>query len=206
MQPVQDLTVDARVARTQYQYTLEDPDLDELNTLAPKLVESLMLTPELRDVSSDQQDRGLQLSVEFDRSTASRLGITPQMIDDALYDAFGQRQVSTIFTQLNQYRVVLAVKPDFQKMLGGAAIYLSSRHKRRAGTSWVSGQNRGDHRTACYQPPGSVSRYDDLLQSGAWSCPGTCRNGHRIRREKDGLPRQHQGQLSGDCPGVQGLP
>ena len=115
MQPVQDLTVDARVARTQYQYTLEDPDLDELNTLAPKLVDALRTYPELRDVSSDQQDKGLQLSVEFDRSTASRLGITPQMIDDALYDAFGQRQVSTIFTQLNQYRVVLAVKPDFQK-------------------------------------------------------------------------------------------
>ena len=115
MQPVQDLTVDARVARTQYQYTLEDPDIDELNILAPKLVDALRTHPELRDVSSDQQDKGLQLSVEFDRSSASRLGITPQMIDDALYDAFGQRQVSTIFTQLNQYRVVLAVKPDFQK-------------------------------------------------------------------------------------------
>ena len=115
MQPVQDLTVDARVTRTQYQYTLEDPDLDELNTLTPRLVESLKDHPDLRDVSSDQQDRGLQLFVEFDRSTASRLGITPQMIDDAIYDAFGQRQISTIFTQLNQYRVVLAVKPDFQR-------------------------------------------------------------------------------------------
>jgi len=115
MQPVQDLTVDARVTRTQYQYTLEDPDIDELNTLAPKLVEELRKNPGLHDVSSDQQDKGLQLSMVFDRSTASRLGITPQMIDDALYDAFGQRQVSTIFTQLNQYRVVLAVKPDFQK-------------------------------------------------------------------------------------------
>lgn len=115
MQPVQDLTVDARVTRTQYQYTLEDPDLDELNTLTPKLVESLRTHPDLRDVSSDQQDKGLQLFVEFDRTTASRLGVTPQMIDDALYDAFGQRQVSTIFTQLNQYRVVLAAKPEFQK-------------------------------------------------------------------------------------------
>jgi multidrug efflux pump len=115
MQPVQDLTVDARVARTQYQYTLEDPDIDELNSLAPRLVDMLRSNPELLDVSSDQQDKGLQLSVEFDRTTASRMGITPQMIDDALYDAFGQRQVSTIFTQLNQYRVVLAVKPDFQK-------------------------------------------------------------------------------------------
>jgi multidrug efflux pump len=115
MQPVQDLTVDARVARTQYQYTLEDPDLDELNALTPKLVESLRTHPDLRDVSSDQQDKGLQLFVEFDRTTAARLGITPQMIDDALYDAFGQRQVSTIFTQLNQYRVVLAAKPEFQQ-------------------------------------------------------------------------------------------
>lgn len=115
MQPVQDLTVDARVSRTQYQYTLEDPDLDELNTLTPRLVESLKNHPDLRDVSSDQQDRGLHLFVEFDRGTASRLGITPQMIDDTLYDAFGQRQISTIFTQLNQYRVVLGVKPDFQK-------------------------------------------------------------------------------------------
>jgi multidrug efflux pump len=115
MQPVQDLTVDARVTRTQYQYTLEDPDINELNILTPKLVEELRKNPELHDVSSDQQDKGLQLSIEFDRNTASRLGITPQMIDDALYDAFGQRQISTIFTQLNQYRVILAVKPDFQK-------------------------------------------------------------------------------------------
>ena len=115
MQPVQDLTVDARVARTQYQYTLEDPDINELNGLAPKLVDALHGHPELRDVSSDQQDKGLQLALTFDRNTASRLGITPQMIDDALYDAYGQRQVSTIFTQLNQYRVVLAVKPEFQK-------------------------------------------------------------------------------------------
>jgi multidrug efflux pump len=132
MQPVQDLTVDARVARTQYQYTLEDPDIDELNTLAPRLVESLRGNPGLRDVSSDQQDKGLQVFIEFDRSTASRLGITPQMIDDALYDAFGQRQVSTIFTQLNQYRVVLAVKPDFQKGLEALqSIYLRSANNGR---------------------------------------------------------------------------
>ena len=120
MQPVQDLTVDARVTRTQYQYTLEDPDINELNSLSPKLVEALQKNRDLRDVSSDQQDKGLQLAVEIDRSTASRLGITPQAIDDALYNAFGQRQISTIFTQLNQYRVVLAVKPDFQQ--GPAAL------------------------------------------------------------------------------------
>ena len=115
MQPVQDLTVDARVTRTQYQYTLEDPDINELNSLSPKLVEALQANRDLHDVSSDQQDKGLQLAIEIDRKTASRLGITPQNIDDALYNAFGQRQISTIFTQLNQYRVVLAAKPEFQQ-------------------------------------------------------------------------------------------
>ncbi|MDD5167905.1 MAG: MdtB/MuxB family multidrug efflux RND transporter permease subunit [Syntrophales bacterium] len=114
MQPMQDLTVDPRVTRTQYQYSLEDPDINELNTFAPQLVERLRKQPFLHDVSSDQQDQGLRLAINIDRSTASRLGITPQLIDDTLYDAFGQRQVSTIFTQLNQYRVVLAVKPGFQ--------------------------------------------------------------------------------------------
>ncbi len=115
MQPVQDLTVDARVSRTQFQYTLEDPDAKELYSWAPKLVDALRNCPELRDVNSDQQDKGLRMALDIDRSTASRLGITPQMVDDTLYDAFGQRMVSTIFTQLNQYRVILAVKPGFQR-------------------------------------------------------------------------------------------
>jgi multidrug efflux pump len=137
MQPVQDLTVEDRLSRTQYQYSLEDPDADELNSWAPKLVDALRTLPELRDVSSDQQDHGLQSMLTIDRSTASRLGITPQMIDDTLYSAFGQRQVSTIFTQLNQYRVVLEVKPDFQqgpdslqdiyvRSLGGGQVPLSA--------------------------------------------------------------------------------
>ena len=115
MQPVQDLTVEDRVSRTQYQYSLEDPDANELYTWTPRFVDALAALPELRDVSSDQQDKGLQASLTIDRITASRLGITPQLIDDTLYDAFGQRQVSTIFTQLNQYRVVLEVKPEFQQ-------------------------------------------------------------------------------------------
>jgi multidrug efflux pump len=115
LQPVQDLTVEDRVSRTQYQYSLESPNLTELNTWAPRLVERLRAQPVLRDVASDQQDQGLETSVRIDRNTASRLGITPQMIDDALYNAFGQRQISTIFTQLNQYRVVLEVKPEFRQ-------------------------------------------------------------------------------------------
>ncbi len=114
MQPVQDLTVETRVSRTQYQYSLEDPDAAELNEWAPRFVAALEALPQLRDVASDRQSEGLQTRVVIDRDTASRLGITPRMIDDALYDAFGQRQVSIMFTQLNQYRVVLEVKPEFK--------------------------------------------------------------------------------------------
>jgi multidrug efflux pump len=114
LQPVQDLTVEDRVSRTQYQYTLEDADAKELSRWAPALLEELQKLPVLRDVSSDQQDQGLASLLVIDRSTASRLGITPQLIVDTLYDAFGQRQVSTMFTQLNQYRVVLEVMPEFQ--------------------------------------------------------------------------------------------
>jgi multidrug efflux pump len=115
MQPVQDLTVEDRVSRTQYQYTLEGPDANELNTWATRLIERLKELPQLRDVATDQQIGGLQTMLVIDRVTASRLGITPQMIVDTLYDAFGQRQVSTLFTQLNQYRVILEAKPEFQK-------------------------------------------------------------------------------------------
>ena len=115
MQPVQDLTVEDRISRTQYQYTMEDADGQELAQWAPKLIDKLNALPQLRDVASDQQDRGMQASLTIDRDTASRLGILPQTIDDTLYDAFGQRQVSTIFTQLNQYHVVLEVDPTFQQ-------------------------------------------------------------------------------------------
>jgi multidrug efflux pump len=115
MQPVQDLTVEDRVSRTQFQYSLEDPDGAELNTQAPRLLGKLQEVSHLRDVASDQQSGGLQELVAIDRNTASRLGITPQLIDDTLYDAFGQRQISTIFTQSNQYHVVMEVKPELQK-------------------------------------------------------------------------------------------
>ena len=115
MQPVQDLTVEDRVSRTQFQYTLEDPNINELNEWTSKFVETLQESPELRDVSSDQQDQGLVARLDIDRATASRYGISTQLLDDTLYDAFGQRQISTIYTQLNQYRVVLEVKPEFQQ-------------------------------------------------------------------------------------------
>ena len=114
MQPVQDLTVEDRVSRTQYQYTLEAADGRLLSEWVPRLVERLSRLPELTDVASDLQDQGLQVYVEIDRDSAGRLGITPAAIDTALYNAFGQRLVSTIFTQATQYRVVLEVKPEFR--------------------------------------------------------------------------------------------
>ncbi len=121
MQPVQELTVADRVSRTQYQYSLEDPDAAELRVWAPRFVDRLRQLPELRDVASDQQTEGLEARVLLDRTTASRLGITPQMFDDALYDSFGQRQVSTMFTELNQYRVVLETEPAFRQEPGDLA-------------------------------------------------------------------------------------
>jgi len=113
MQPVQDLTVEDRVSRTQFQYSIEDADAQELAQWTPKLVEQLRAQPELRDVATDQLNNGLQSNITIDRDTASRLGILPQAIDNTLYDAYGQRLVSTIFTQLNQYHVVLEVAPSF---------------------------------------------------------------------------------------------
>jgi multidrug efflux pump len=115
MQPVQDLTIDDRVSRTQYQMTLDDANAANLSTWVPRLVERLRRLPQLEDVASDLQDQGLQAYVEIDRATASRLGVTPAAIDNALYNAFGQRLVSTIYTQSSQYRVVLEVQPEFQK-------------------------------------------------------------------------------------------
>jgi multidrug efflux pump len=115
MQPVQDLSVEDRVSRTQYQYTLEDADATELNVWTDRLVDRLKALPSLRDVATDQQNGGLQTTLVIDRDTASRLGIGMQQIDDTLYDAFGQRLVSTMFTQLNQYHVVLEVEPGFRQ-------------------------------------------------------------------------------------------
>ena len=115
MQPIQDLTVEDRVSRTQFQYSLESPDVNDLNLWVPRLMGRLKAVSELQDVASDQLTNGLAANLVIDRDTAARLGILPQAIDDTLYDAFGQRQISTIFTQLNQYHVVLEADPTFQQ-------------------------------------------------------------------------------------------
>jgi multidrug efflux pump len=115
MQPVQDITVDDRVSRTQYQYTLEDPDTDELNEWTNKFVTELKKLPELEDVATDQQTGGRAVSLMIDRVTASRLGIAPTTIDNTLYDAYGQRLINVLYTQLNQYHVVLETAPQWQQ-------------------------------------------------------------------------------------------
>jgi multidrug efflux pump len=114
MQPVQDITVDDRVSRTQYQYTLEDPDTDELNEWSNKFVAQLKKLPEFEDVATDQQTGARAIQLAIDRVTASRLGIAPTTIDNTLYDAYGQREISTLYTQLNQYHVILETQPKWQ--------------------------------------------------------------------------------------------
>jgi multidrug efflux pump len=127
MQSAQDLTIGGRQSQAQYQYTLQGEDLTELNSWAPRLTQKLRTLKELRDVNTDQQDRGLQETVIIDRDTASRLGVSPQAIDNALYDAFGQRQVSTIYQQLNQYHVVMEVDPQYQQSPAALdAVYVGS--------------------------------------------------------------------------------
>ena len=113
MQPVQNITVDDRVSRTEYQYTFEDPNVDELNYWTNRFVTELQKLPQLEDVATDQQTGGLAVTLAIDRVTASRLGIAPSTIDNTLYDNFGQRQINTMYTQLNQYHVILEVQPQF---------------------------------------------------------------------------------------------
>ena len=114
LQPAQDINVGGRLTRTLFQYTLQDADLAELNQWAPKIYAKLKTLPELTDVATDQQTGGATLTLTIDRDQASRFGIQPQQIDDTLYDAFGQRQVTQYFTQVNSYHVILEVLPELQ--------------------------------------------------------------------------------------------
>jgi len=127
LQAAQDVRVGGRLSRTQYQLTLQDADADELNTWAPKILDKLKTLPQLRDVATDQQNQGTTLTLTIDRDQASRLGIQPQLIDDTLYDAFGQRQVTQYFTQTNSYHVILEIPPEQQGKLESLdTIYVKS--------------------------------------------------------------------------------
>ena len=114
MQAAQDVRLGGRPTRTQFEFTLQDANLDELNEWAPKILAKMQTLPELRDVATDQQSEGTTLQLKINRDTASRYGIQPQLIDDTLYDAFGQRQVTQYFTQLNSYHVILEILPELQ--------------------------------------------------------------------------------------------
>jgi multidrug efflux pump len=155
LQPMQDVRMGGRASSAQFQFTLQGASLEELNTWAPRLIEKLRTLRELADVNSDQQDQGLEASLVIDRSTAARLGITPQLIDDTLYDAFGQRQVSTLYTPLNQYHVVMEVAPEYWQRpetlrdiyvvpAGGAPVPLSvfTHYEPRASTLAVNHQGQ----------------------------------------------------------------
>jgi multidrug efflux pump len=159
MQPVQDITVDDRVTRTQYQYTLEDPHTSELDSWANRFLDRLKQLPELADVASDQQPGGRTINIDIDRVAASRYGITPQMIENTLYDAFGQRQINTTYTQLNQYHVILEADQQFQSnpaMLSN--IYIQANTSPAATTSLGSaaGSNAATTAGPLYTPSSGV--------------------------------------------------
>ncbi len=157
LQGVQDLRIGARLGNAQYQYTIQSDNLEDLTRWGPTLLQQMRKLPGLADVSSDQQNNGLQASLVYDRLTASRLGITPQMIDDTLSDAFGQRQVSTMFTQLNQYHVVMEVEPEFwQSPEGLKQIYVRAANG-GGGSAKRIHPLRANHGAPRCEPSGTVS-------------------------------------------------
>ncbi len=131
----QDISIGGRLSRTQYQYTLTDTDSDELNHWAPIVEAAMQKLPELQDVASDQQIAAPHLAIEIDRDAASRLGLSASLIDETLYDAFGQRQVATMYTSTNQYKVILEVKPEFQNDPNAAVEDLCRGPERGAGAA-----------------------------------------------------------------------
>jgi multidrug efflux pump len=194
MQPVQDLSIEDRVSRTQYQFTVEDTNPDELAVWVPRIVDRLRQVPQLADVATDLQNGGLQAFVEIDRATASRFGITPATIDNALYNAFGQRLVSTIFTQTNQYRVVLEVAPEFQ--LGPeslAQIYVPATNSGSATASVGSVPTTGANASAALAAPGAGTTSSNAGAQTALQVPLTAIA--RITERASPLVVNHIGQF-----------
>jgi multidrug efflux pump len=214
MQPVQDLTVEDRVSRTQYQYTLEDPDQQELNYWTAKLMAKLHTIPELRDLATDQQTSGLAASLVMDRVTASRMGITPQAVDQTLYDAFGQRQVSTLYTQLNQYHIILETQPDFQKnpaklqdiyirsALAPTALTTGSTSS-GSGNGTVTSTTAGGNSASTSSPSPSASTNNSVSAGSANPTPVSSINGGAVplstfthfEMKSGALSVNHQGQF-----------
>jgi len=172
MQPVQDLTVEDRVSRTQYQYTLEDADPNELASWVPLMVDKMKEIPELRDVATDQQNQGLEATLVIDRDTASRLGITPSMIDNTLYDAFGSAAGIHHLHAVESVSCGAGSEAGFFEKTPGFARYLRALLHRRAGAAQRVHPLPAEKCPAGDQPPGAVSGDDDFLQSRPRSLPG----------------------------------
>lgn len=197
MQPLQDITIDDRVSRTQYQYSINAPSLKEVSAYNSEFLDNLSKAKSLRDVASDLEDKGLQTYIKFDRDTASRLGLSAQMIDNILYDAYGQRQISTIYTQFNQYYVILEVMPEDQQRStalqslyintpNGAAIPLQSftQISEQLGPLVIHRQNQFPSATLSFN-----------LQKGY--ALGDALNEIETIREKMAIPLQVQTQVEG---------
>jgi multidrug efflux pump len=171
LQPIQDLTVDDRVSRTQYQYTLEDPDVAELNQWTAKMVTELRKLPQMTDVTTDQENNGVSVNLNMDRATASRLNITPDQIDSTLYDAFGQRQISTLYTQSNQYHVILETLPEFQRSADKLkSIYIQGTSSSGSGSAAQSTSGRtsaASNGTVSTLNPGSSSGVASTTPAGS---------------------------------------
>ena len=210
LQPVQDLTIEDRVSRTQFQFTWRIRTRTVSSEWVPKLVERLQQAPELADVASDLQDRGLQAFLDIDRDAASRLGISVAAIDDALYDAFGQRLISTIYTQANQYRVVLEAAPRFQigpealgQITSSSSAHRAERQRARSPASSeqqvpLSSIARVEQRhPAGDQPCRPVPGRDDVVQPRARRVAGRARS----RRSSGAARDRHAGQHPDALPG-----
>ena len=149
MQPAQDLSIDSTVSRTQYQFVLESPNPDDFNVWVPRLMDRMAQIPEITDVATELQNKGLAMFIRIDRDAAARFGITAATIDNLLYDAFGQRIVSTVYTQSNQYRVIYEVEPQMARTLDSLHnLYLPGSSSRQAGAAVGDRHLRGAHRAA----------------------------------------------------------
>ncbi len=202
LQAAQDVRIGGRLARTQYQYTLQDPDLTELNTWAPRVFERLKRVPELTDVATDQQSAGLELRLTIDRDSAARLGVSVRDIDDALYDAFGQRQISVTYGVANQYRVVMEVTPGVPRGRADPGEALRPVELRRPGAALGAHHHHPGQPAHRHQPPGPVPLGHPLLQPGAREVAGRCGHGGARRRAGDPSAGQRAGRLHRQRPGL----
>ncbi len=198
LQPVQDLAIDDAVSRTQYQFSMEDANPDELGVWAPRLVDKLNSMPQFSQVSSDIAAYGLTAYVDIDRDTAGRFGITPATIDNALYDSFGQRIVSTIFTNSNQYRVILETDPKLQASLELVWRHLrADLHRHRAGAPVGRREGARNRFASAHRSSGSVSVDRDFLQSGARRLIGRGRRWDTTSAARDRSSGQRQYTVAG---------